>query len=42
MTLLKKVSELEHTADAFGFRWETTTQIMEQIYSECAEISCIG
>ena len=39
MTLLKKVSELEHTADAFGFRWETTTQIMEQIYSECAEIN---
>ena len=39
MDLLKKVAELEHTADEFGFRWETTTQIMEQIYSECAEIN---
>ena len=39
MDLLEKVEELEHTADAFGFRWETTAQIMEQIESECAEIN---
>lgn len=39
MDLLEKVEALEHTADAFGFRWETTAQIMEQIQSECAEIN---
>jgi uncharacterized protein YabN with tetrapyrrole methylase and pyrophosphatase domain len=37
--LLEKIEALEHTADAFGFRWETTAQIMEQIQSECAEIN---
>lgn len=39
MDLLEKVEALEHTADTFGFRWETTDQIMEQIQSECAEIN---
>lgn len=38
MTLLKKIADLEKTADQFGFRWETTDQIMAQIYSECAEV----
>ena len=39
MALLDKVVLLEQEADAFGFRWETTDQIMAQIESECAEIS---
>jgi uncharacterized protein YabN with tetrapyrrole methylase and pyrophosphatase domain len=37
--VLKKVLELELDADKFGFRWENTTQIMEQIKSECSEIT---
>lgn len=39
MNLLYKVVTLEQDADAFGFRWETTEQIMAQIESECVEIS---
>ena len=39
MDLLEKVTELEQIADQFGFRWENTTQIMEQIQSECLEIN---
>lgn len=38
MDILEKVEHLEHIADKFGFRWENTTQIMEQIQSECEEI----
>ena len=39
MDYLKKVIELEDEAEQFGFRWETTDQIMEQIQSECIEIN---
>jgi len=39
MNLLEKVTLLEGEADQFGFRWETTDQIMEQIISECKEVS---
>lgn len=39
MNVLAKVVALEHSADAFGFRWETTNQIMDQIHSECIEIN---
>lgn len=39
MDLLDKVVFLEKDADAFGFRWETTDQIMAQIKSECAEVT---
>lgn len=39
MSLLEKIVLLEQDADAFGFRWETTEQIMAQIESECVEIS---
>ncbi len=39
MDLLEKVVKLEQEADQFGFRWETTDQIMEQIRSECLEIN---
>mgnify|MGYP000482239961 CR=1 FL=1 len=38
MQLLEKVVVLEQAADAFGFRWENTDQIMAQIHSECEEI----
>ena len=38
MDLLEKVASLEAAADAFGFRWENTCQIMAQIQSECLEI----
>jgi uncharacterized protein YabN with tetrapyrrole methylase and pyrophosphatase domain len=38
MPLLDKVVALEEEASEFGFRWETTAQIMHQIQSECAEI----
>lgn len=38
MDLLEKITELEQAADQFGFRWETTDQIMKQIQSECVEI----
>ncbi len=39
MNLLDKAVLLEQDADAFGFRWETTEQIMAQIESECVEVS---
>lgn len=39
MGLLEKVKSLETEADAFGFRWEHSGQIMAQIGSECEEIS---
>lgn len=39
MNLLKKVVALENEASAFGFEWETTDQIMQQIQSECLEIN---
>ncbi|KTD21022.1 MazG nucleotide pyrophosphohydrolase domain-containing protein [Legionella londiniensis] len=39
MDLLKKVVELEQAADKLGLRWENTSQIMDQIQSECAEIN---
>lgn len=38
MSLLEKVTEAEKKADAFGFRWENTDQIFDQILSECQEI----
>ncbi len=38
MNLLEKVVLLESEADDFGFRWDNTDQIMEQIKSECQEI----
>ena len=38
MDLLEKVVALENDADAFGFRWKKTEQIMAQIESECLEI----
>ena len=39
MDLLDKVVVLEDDASQFGFRWETTGQIMAQIQSECMEIN---
>ncbi|MFI4918349.1 MAG: MazG nucleotide pyrophosphohydrolase domain-containing protein [Legionellales bacterium] len=39
MELLDKITVLEEEAAVFGFQWETTAQIMEQIQSECAEIN---
>ena len=39
MDLLEKVVDLENEASEFGFRWETTNQIMAQIQSECVEIN---
>ncbi|KTD66374.1 nucleotide pyrophosphohydrolase [Legionella santicrucis] len=39
MNLLEKVLFLEQEAADFGFQWETTAQIIEQIQSECMEIS---
>ena len=38
MDLFDKVVALEEDASKFGFRWETTAQIMNQIQSECVEI----
>ena len=38
MTILKKLSDLEKEASAFGFKWETSQQILAQIKSEIAEI----
>ncbi|MCH9756297.1 MAG: nucleoside triphosphate hydrolase [Gammaproteobacteria bacterium] len=39
MDVLTKVLKVEQDADAFGFRWENTAQIMEQIQSECEEVN---
>jgi uncharacterized protein YabN with tetrapyrrole methylase and pyrophosphatase domain len=38
MDILKKITHLEKEAAAFGFQWETSSQIMEQIRSECLEV----
>lgn len=38
MELLDKIVALEENASEFGFRWETTDQIMQQIQSECDEV----
>lgn len=38
MDFLDKVVLLEEEASEFGFRWETSDQIMKQIESECDEI----
>ncbi len=39
MPLLEKIVKLENEAVNFGFKWENTTQIMDQIRSECDEVS---
>lgn len=39
MTILKKLTNLENEAATFGFKWENPHQIIEQIKSECQEIS---
>lgn len=39
MDVINKLVALEQEADAFGFRWETTEQIMAQIESECEEVA---
>lgn len=39
MDLLERVVALENEASAFGFEWETTSQIMAQIQSECDEVN---
>lgn len=39
MDLLDKIVILEEEASKFGFRWENTSQIMNQIQSECLEIN---
>ena len=38
MNLLEKVKKLELDAEKFGFCWENTGQIMQQIQSECVEV----
>jgi uncharacterized protein YabN with tetrapyrrole methylase and pyrophosphatase domain len=38
MNVLKKLTNLEHEAGDFGFKWETSHQIIEQIKSEIIEI----
>ena len=38
MKILEKIVTLENEADAFGFRWENASQIIDQIESECQEI----
>ena len=39
MYILEKISKLEKEADLFGFRWDNPGQILEQIKSECREVS---
>lgn len=39
MDIFKKLTKLEHEAEAFGFKWQYADQIMQQIHSECAEIN---
>ena len=39
MNLLQFVEKLEQEAAEFGFRWETSAQIMQQIQSECNEVT---
>lgn len=38
MDILTRLTQLEHDAEQFGFKWERADQIMEQIRSECTEI----
>src|SRR5947208_2643424 len=38
MGILKKIVDLEEKATNFGFKWETTDQIMAQIQGEITEI----
>lgn len=38
MNILEKLTNLEHEAADFGFKWETSNQIIEQIKSEITEI----
>ncbi len=38
MNILEKLTQLEREASDFGFKWETSPQIMEQIKSEIVEI----
>lgn len=38
MDILKKLTQLENEAAAFGFKWENPQQIMAQIRSELTEI----
>jgi len=38
MTVIDKLNRLEQEAMDFGFKWETTDQIKDQILSEIAEI----
>ena len=39
MNILEKLGQLEKEATEFGFKWETTHQIMAQIKSECTEVT---
>ena len=39
MNILEKLTQLEKTAEQFGFKWENPDQIMDQIKSECFEIN---
>lgn len=39
MELLEKMIALENEAAEFGFQWESAEQILEQIQSECVEVS---
>lgn len=39
MNIFKKLTNIEHEAADFGFKWETFHQIMAQITSEIAEIN---
>lgn len=39
MKLLEKIKALEISAEEFGFAWETSDQIMEQIKSEFDEVN---
>lgn len=38
MDIITKLSKLEQEAQQFGFCWENSQQIMEQIHSECQEV----
>ena len=39
MNRIKKLIELEKEATEFGFKWENSEQIMQQIHSECIEVN---
>ncbi|MDF1758722.1 MAG: MazG nucleotide pyrophosphohydrolase domain-containing protein [Legionellaceae bacterium] len=38
MDIIDKIEYLEHESNKFGFAWEKSSQIMEQIKSECLEV----